>query len=108
MGLSALLLRNDGPTFARRRGGHTQRLLHGERPHVHASNVRWPSNVCRRSAAVHSWLCRLRYPRADRKSTRLNSSHVSISYAVFCLKKKKTHKHSILNNKKNNRKKVKQ
>src|SRR5207249_7627745 len=27
-------------------------------------------------------------PRADRKSTRLNSSHVSISYAVFCLKKK--------------------
>src|SRR5207253_5210178 len=29
----------------------------------------------------------------DRKSTRLNSSHVAISYAVFCLKKKK--KHSI-------------
>ena len=28
----------------------------------------------------------------DRKSTRLNSSHVAISYAVFCLKKKKKHK----------------
>src|SRR5437868_9738676 len=28
-------------------------------------------------------------PQLDRKSTRLNSSHVSISYAVFCLKKKK-------------------
>src|SRR5438874_8964330 len=28
----------------------------------------------------------------DRKSTRLNSSHVEISYAVFCLKKKKTKK----------------
>src|SRR5438477_9756914 len=27
---------------------------------------------------------------SDRKSTRLNSSHMSISYAVFCLKKKKT------------------
>src|SRR5436309_3933352 len=27
--------------------------------------------------------------RSDRKSTRLNSSHVKISYAVFCLKKKK-------------------
>src|SRR5437868_10237646 len=27
----------------------------------------------------------------DRKSTRLNSSHVSISYAVFCLKKKNNH-----------------
>ena len=30
---------------------------------------------------------------ADRKSTRLNSSHPSISYAVFCLKKKKTRSH---------------
>src|SRR5215208_7451548 len=28
------------------------------------------------------------YRRRDRKSTRLNSSHVAISYAVFCLKKK--------------------
>src|SRR3712207_8618563 len=31
----------------------------------------------------------------DRKSTRLNSSHANISYAVFCLKKKKT-QHNIL------------
>src|SRR2546430_13354645 len=30
----------------------------------------------------------------DRKSTRLNSSHSQISYAVFCLKKKKKHKHT--------------
>src|SRR5436305_9306895 len=34
-----------------------------------------------------------RLPVRDRKSTRLNSSHVRISYAVFCLKKKKK-KHS--------------
>src|SRR5438477_3755998 len=33
--------------------------------------------------------------RGDRKSTRLNSSHMSISYAVFCLKKKKQHKKNI-------------
>src|SRR5690606_39630785 len=35
---------------------------------------------------------------ADRKSTRLNSSHVKISYAVFCLKKKKEriHEHATL------------
>src|SRR3712207_7378542 len=35
--------------------------------------------------------------RPDRKSTRLNSSHANISYAVFCLKKKKniTHKSDI-------------
>src|SRR3712207_7181165 len=31
-----------------------------------------------------------RATRGDRKSTRLNSSHANISYAVFCLKKKKT------------------
>src|SRR3712207_8122890 len=35
-------------------------------------------------AAVGSYVCQ-----ADRKSTRLNSSHANISYAVFCLKKKK-------------------
>src|SRR3712207_7249434 len=32
---------------------------------------------------------------ADRKSTRLNSSHANISYAVFCLKKKKHLTHSL-------------
>src|SRR5437773_5064204 len=31
--------------------------------------------------------------RTDRKSTRLNSSHITISYAVFCLKKKTTQPH---------------
>src|SRR3712207_6956302 len=33
----------------------------------------------------------------DRKSTRLNSSHANISYAVFCLKKKKKPHHHLLN-----------
>src|SRR5690348_17805791 len=36
----------------------------------------------------------------DRKSTRLNSSHPSISYAVFCLKKKKKKTTKHINNKK--------
>src|SRR5262245_62722265 len=36
-----------------------------------------------------------RVPRLDRKSTRLNSSHLGISYAVFCLKKKKKNLHLI-------------
>src|SRR3712207_6899844 len=45
-------------------------------------------------AAQHDYLARSRDARgaglaADRKSTRLNSSHANISYAVFCLKKKK-------------------
>src|SRR6266496_5600763 len=38
--------------------------------------------------------------RADRKSTRLNSSHVEISYAVFCLKKKKKKKYNVMKMKK--------
>src|SRR3989442_6817188 len=53
--------------------------------------------VQQRNASVHtvrsyrdSWRLFLRFlAQQDRKSTRLNSSHVRISYAVFCLKKKK-------------------
>src|SRR6266508_6110513 len=41
----------------------------------------------------------------DRKSTRLNSSHVAISYAVFCLKKKKQKKNKFNNKKKKKKKK---
>src|SRR5205807_4001957 len=45
----------------------------------------------RDARAAPRWRCRRRGGRArqDRKSTRLNSSHLVISYAVFCLKKKK-------------------
>src|SRR5690242_21074709 len=43
----------------------------------------------RRAARPRHVLLALR----DRKSTRLNSSHMSISYAVFCLKKKKQQQH---------------
>src|SRR3712207_7167733 len=35
------------------------------------------------------WVDKSKAPDIDRKSTRLNSSHANISYAVFCLKKKK-------------------
>src|SRR5438128_6018182 len=51
-------------------------------PHLGPGPRRW-----RRSRSVRA-LCAC--PRRDRKSTRLNSSHGSISYAVFCLKKKKS------------------
>src|SRR6266498_4330705 len=40
---------------------------------------------------------------SDRKSTRLNSSHVRISYAVFCLKKKNPTKPVLVHDSKNNR-----
>src|SRR5471032_3464220 len=53
----------------------------------------FPYTTLFRSGAAGCWRRRCRnrpgpaYP--DRKSTRLNSSHITISYAVFCLKKKK-------------------
>src|SRR6266496_4867512 len=43
-------------------------------------------------------------PARDRKSTRLNSSHVEISYAVFCLKKKKKKNFCFFINKKKKKK----
>src|SRR6266853_6991353 len=46
--------------------------------------------------------------RADRKSTRLNSSHSQISYAVFCLKKKKKKKKQCTKKKKKKKKKNKE
>src|SRR2546430_4407612 len=42
-----------------------------------------------RIALHHIWALQQQHPQ-DRKSTRLNSSHSQISYAVFCLKKKNT------------------
>src|SRR5690349_22089105 len=45
-----------------------------------------------KAAEAMGWEVVGRDAKADRKSTRLNSSHVEISYAVFCLKKKKKYK----------------
>src|SRR2546429_6129897 len=46
------------------------------------------SRICHARPTGCAW-ARARWGRRDRKSTRLNSSHGYISYAVFCLKKKK-------------------
>src|SRR5690242_21770968 len=59
-----------------------------------AGPIRFVQTVCgrRRLQECRVALYRLSarcFQREDRKSTRLNSSHMSISYAVFCLKKKK-------------------
>src|SRR5471030_3471137 len=51
----------------------------------------WPGHKPPEAAA---WQCAENRP-VDRKSTRLNSSHLGISYAVFCLKKKKTQNHTL-------------
>src|SRR2546422_5959312 len=54
----------------------------------------WPDShrkVVRSEEHTSELQSRLHLVSLDRKSTRLNSSHGYISYAVFCLKKKKTH-----------------
>src|SRR3712207_8259484 len=64
-----------------RRGGHMNRLAHSRLPFVEVQRAvverRWQTEAVRHQDLL-----------ADRKSTRLNSSHANISYAVFCLKKK--------------------
>src|SRR5256885_7033801 len=50
----------------------------------------------RHSSASASRVAGTTGARQDRKSTRLNSSHLVISYAVFCLKKKKKNKYHIV------------
>src|SRR3712207_7541299 len=55
-----------------------------------AVELRLGSDTTDHVASLHRWL-RREQPVRDRKSTRLNSSHANISYAVFCLKKKKKH-----------------
>src|SRR5436305_10218622 len=67
------------PIFGgKRRRASSAEISSSGRPKVFAQPA------CRASSSI----------RSDRKSTRLNSSHVRISYAVFCLKKKK---HKIKN-----------
>src|SRR5436309_12409417 len=61
------------------------RALGGERPEKHQCPGRMPAARGTGAARRETWALML----LDRKSTRLNSSHVKISYAVFCLKKKK-------------------
>src|SRR5690348_18486469 len=57
-----------------------------------------PSRIHRDERRTASTCRSEKAPASDRKSTRLNSSHPSISYAVFCLKKKKKKKKNNNNN----------
>src|SRR5699024_12596218 len=66
---------------------------HRRSHHRYAGRLCWDSNGARYYRLVARGGAGDRIPAADRKSTRLNSSHVSISYAVFCLKKKIKERH---------------
>src|SRR5437660_6459123 len=67
---------------------HPQRILFAERPSV-AEDIHELRQFAFGGLRNHLLADQLKL---DRKSTRLNSSHVAISYAVFCLKKKKKKK----------------
>src|SRR5258708_32609891 len=75
-------------------------LFRSSRGRTPSSARRSPGNPARRLACSGEGCFQRTYPAdnsaesiLDRKSTRLNSSHQIISYAVFCLKKKKKHNH---------------
>src|SRR5215813_14372355 len=71
-------------------------------PYTTLFRSRWSDPA--RSSPAHKRACR---QARDRKSTRLNSSHVRISYAVFCLKKKKNNYDGFFFYKKKKKKKRK-
>src|SRR5690606_41476971 len=87
------LFRSDGTPVLLSRNEYNElgqviaKKLHSEEEYTYAQQVDYRYNI-------RGWLTRINDSDLnengdqDRKSTRLNSSHVKISYAVFCLKKK--------------------
>src|SRR5690606_37692392 len=76
-----------------KKGIITEVMTHEGESYIHGKKVyKTPDNVMYIRHGKYT-TCNEKHPHyyfsADRKSTRLNSSHVKISYAVFCLKKKK-------------------
>src|SRR3712207_7826544 len=67
-------------------------------PSVFVADAHVRTSVAKQELAYDVWIAN-RSTQAqtarDRKSTRLNSSHANISYAVFCLKKKKTNTEAL-------------
>src|SRR3712207_7383120 len=85
------LFRSSRPGWGRRAGRAGGRALdRGVRPGGHGTHRPdpEPGRVVASSAHVRGEPGGARVVDGDRKSTRLNSSHANISYAVFCLKKK--------------------
>src|SRR2546430_11281137 len=69
--------------------GHETRLKGLSDADLRAQTPAFRARIAERTGALAAEVERLRRAKQDRKSTRLNSSHSQISYAVFCLKKKK-------------------
>src|SRR5207248_9527557 len=83
----SLLVGLDGESLRRHRRGRSERSAPLARPHdSNRRDIRGDPGVRVHPPGSPRMSRRLE---SDRKSTRLNSSHRTISYAVFCLKKKK-------------------
>src|SRR5438874_11849419 len=72
-------------SFPTRRSSDLTSVSPSQRPRESPTHSRTFADGCGRPS---SGTIRAEWTISDRKSTRLNSSHVEISYAVFCLKKK--------------------
>src|SRR5205807_9991618 len=87
------LFRSEAPTLGRKRSRVriARRNPPSTSPRIRSSETKTPSNSNRPIGCDERRCCAdpLSPFASDRKSTRLNSSHLVISYAVFCLKKKK-------------------
>src|SRR5688572_31240502 len=70
----------------------TKRAYLPPKKHTRDARLKHARSVSRYADPARGMPVRSPLKRADRKSTRLNSSHSQISYAVFCLKKKKLKK----------------
>src|SRR5207302_9946550 len=71
-----------------RKGRHSVQVRRWALRHLQMQDRKRPREYRRDQGQGEEPLIRSRFRRGDRKSTRLNSSHVKTSYAVFCLKKK--------------------
>src|SRR5690625_5796852 len=90
--------------LARSRDGISNWERHGSNPIISPDLNNWDGDACYKPVAVYDgeqWLLWYNGRKndleqiglavlRDRKSTRLNSSHVAISYAVFCVKKRRS------------------
>src|SRR3712207_7355120 len=85
------LFRSGRARETRRRGDRGDRRARPDRPGTDVA-----AGVRRRRARGRRRADDVVARRGDRKSTRLNSSHANISYAVFCLKKKKKNINLVL------------
>src|SRR5256885_6425556 len=76
--------------------GRALPLLQGSDPRLQQQPMAYSADKLRHKRLIPGKAEEPLSTQRDRKSTRLNSSHLVISYAVFCLKKKKKHEFNLI------------